>query len=250
MSQYPQGDPVEEARLLLPWYITGKLTEPESRLVEKMLEQHPELHEEYQRELRLVDMIRANTGLLHLTAVDTTQQRLDRLMKRIGRDEQEKNPSPDNSVKKTSSKGITHGWWQFFRSLLPQAGWLTPASAVFALLLLVQAGFLGWFAYQAGNSPDTVYISADVTDSKASIPVTSGMVLLIGFNGNAQVQQMQAFLAKWNARIVDGPDDNNLFTIEIRTPPPVGSSADQHSDLILQEMQQDQAMVDFVGRKF
>lgn len=49
MDLYPNGDPVEEARLLLPWYITGKLTEAERALVERMLEQHTDLKEEYLR---------------------------------------------------------------------------------------------------------------------------------------------------------------------------------------------------------
>lgn len=246
MSRYPSGDPVEEARLLLPWYITGKLSDPERKLVERMLEQHAELKQEYHRELRMVDMIRANSGLLQLTAVDTTQQRLEKLMKRIGREEQAKGNVPSTAARSPAGKKPAFEWQEFFRSLFPQVGWLTPANAVFAVLLLVQAGFLGWFAHSLTAPNDGIYITADVADNKSEMSVVSGMVLLVGFNENAQMRQVQAFLTQWNARILDGPDANNLFRIEIRSVAPAG----QRSDLILQEIQQDQAVIAFVGREF
>lgn len=243
MSQYPQGDPVEEARLLLPWYITGKLTEPERRLVEQMLAQHPELHEEYQRELRVVEMIRTNHSLLQLTAVDTTQQRLDKLMKRIGREEQAK------VAKSTPQPAPVRRWWQWLQDLLPTTGWLTPASVALAGLLLVQSSVLGWLLYQyqgeGGIVNEMGYTTADVAPDKAA----PGTVLLVSFKDNASISQLQAFLGKWNARIIDGPDpnNNNVFRIELRQIP---ESDLQRSDLILQEMQQDQALIVFIGREF
>lgn len=249
MNQYPQGDPVEEARLLLPWYITGKLTEPERRLVEQMLAQHPELHEEYQRELKMVEMIRSNHSLLQLTAVDTTQQRLDKLMKRIGREEQAKSAPPVSSspVTATARKAAARQWWQVLADLWPQTGWLTPASMVLAGLLLVQGSVMGWLLYQyqgeGGIVNETVYESADVPLDK----VAPGTILLVSFQEAASISQLQAFLGKWNARIVDGPDDNHMFRIELRQVPP---SDQQRSDLILREMQQDQSLIGFIGREF
>ncbi|EIJ35209.1 hypothetical protein [Thiothrix nivea] len=245
MDLYPNGDPVEEARLLLPWYITGKLTEAERALVERMLEQHTDLKEEYLRELMLVDMIRANESLLRLTAVDTTQQRLDKLLKQIGREERALGQTSREPAMPAARKPVTD-WWQFFRNLFPEDGWLKPANAVFALLLLVQAGFLGWFAHALSTSEDSIYVTAGVADNKAEVPVIRGMVLLMGFNGNAPMSQVQDFLLKWDARILDGPDANNLFKVEFRAIDP----DDLLSGLTLQQIQQDQAVVDFAGRPF
>jgi len=248
MSLYPHGDPVEEARLLLPWYITGKLTESERKLVERILETHPELAAEYQRELKLVDMIRANTALLELSAVDTTQQRLEKLMKRIGREER------DNSVvSPTAAPALApqRNWLgeakQWLRHLLiPKWEGLTPANAIFALLLLIQAGFLGWFAHSAGSKPEGIYVSATVAGDASAVPVVKGMVLLVDFNGDARIQQVKEFLLHWNARILDGPNDTGYFKIEMKDV----LSSDPQAGTILQQMQQDNAVIAFIGREY
>ena len=195
MSQYPHGDHIEEARLLLPWYITGKLTEPERKLVEQMLAQHPHLKEEYQRELNMVGMIRANNELLKLSAMDTTQYRLDKLMKRIEREEQVKTTTTSPV---TPPKPKAKAWdWDakaWLNDLLPRFDWLTPGNAVFALLLLLQAGFLGWFANSMVPVTDSIYKTASVADDQCAVSVAKGLVLLVDFNEAAQVGQVRNFL--------------------------------------------------------
>lgn len=247
MSLYPHGDPVEEARLLLPWYITGKLSESERKLVERILETHPELADEYQRELKLVDMIRANTALLELSAVDTTQQRLEKLMKRIEREEQ---TNPAESSVPSRQFAPKPDWLgevkQWVRKLLPTWEGLTPVNAVFALLLLIQAGFLGWFAHSASSQQEGIYVSATVAGDSTALPVVNGMVLLVDFNGDARIQQVKEFLLHWNARILDGPNDTGYFKIEMKDV----MSSDPQASTILQQMQQDNAVIAFIGREY
>ncbi|MBU0654352.1 MAG: hypothetical protein KJ914_04370 [Gammaproteobacteria bacterium] len=251
MSQYQQGDPVNEARLLIPWYITGKLSEPERKLVASMLEQHPDLKEDYLRELRTVELIRSNDSLLQLTAVDTTQQRLDKLLKRIQREEETgaAGVTPSAMEPPPGKKTVAAaGWAAFFRGLLPSMEWLTPANAVLASLLLLQAGFAGWFAHSSltESAQEKAYLTAEYVDGSNAVPVVNGMVLLVEFNENAQIRQVREFLNKWNARMLDGPDANNLFKIEIKDV----SASDQRSDAVLLQMQQDTSVISFVGRKF
>lgn len=249
MDQYQQDDPVNEARLLLPWYITGKLTEPERKLVEEMLERHPDLQADYQREMKTVDLLRSNDSLLQLTAVDSTQQRLDKLMKRIQREASAGStgqvPQTRQQEKKTAAGG---SWAEFFRKLLPSMEWLTPANAVFASLLLIQAGFAGWFAhsFMSPNDQEMIYSTVTASDGGQKIPVVNGMVLLVDFNENAQMWQVRDFLNKWNARLLDGPDQSNLFKIEIKNVSP----QDKRSDAVLLQMQQDQTVISFIGREF
>ncbi len=250
MNQYQQGDPVNEARLLIPWYITGKLSEPERQLVEEMLEQHPELQADYLQEMKSVELLRSNDSLLQLTAVDSTQQRLDKLMKRIQREEaadsagQLASPQIETYEKKTTGGG----WAGIFRKLLPSMEWLTPANAVFACLLLIQAGFAGWFghSFMSDSTQEDIYISASADGGDKAIPVVNGMVLLVDFNENAQMWQVRDFLNKWNARLIDGPDQSNLFKIEIKGVSP----KDKRSDAVLLQMQQDQTVISFIGREF
>ncbi|SEA42686.1 hypothetical protein SAMN05660964_01584 [Thiothrix caldifontis] len=250
MSQYPHGDPIEEARLLLPWFITGKLSGPERKLVESVLAKYPELADEYRRELKMVDMIRANTALLELSAVDTTQQRLETLMKRIEREEHTENVPQAPPQPLTPQLTWLQGLQQKLHHFFSNTSWLIPANAVFASLLLIQAGFLGWFVYTNSASQegiqDSIYVTATATDDSSVVPLVKGMVLLVDFNGEAQVNQVREFLLRWNARIVDGPESGGLFKIEVKD---VSPSA-QESDAILQQMGQDNTVVAFIGREY
>jgi len=258
MSRYYQGDYLEEARLLLPWYITGRLTEPEKKLVESMLEKHPVLKREYEHEMTMVGLIRENAGLLQLTAMDTTQQRLNKLMKHIERDQQQMDASVGKAMPAdigvatatTKPSPTPPRLLSYLKGWLPKPSWFTPANAVFASLLVIQIGVMAWYMQVSGTSkaaPDNnIYVSASVEDHKMTVPVVTGMVLMVDFNEDAQVKQMRKFLNQWNARILDGPDANNLFKIEVKGVP----ETDKRSEAILQQMQQDQKVVAFVGRDF
>lgn len=265
MSRYPNGDPLEEARLLLPWYITGKLNEPEKELVERMLEQNPTLKAEYEREVALVEVIRENQSLLQLTAVDTTGQRLEKLMRRIEReaptDTVVSNAASHTSVADSIGVNVAVGAstvspkrsparpsvgqrvWQFLQSLIPLQEGFVPANAVFASLLALQVGFVGWYAWYTQSGTQMTYQSATATTTANT---EKGLELLVDFNDRAQVQQVREFLLRWNARIVDGPDAdaNSFFRVEVR-----GINAqEQQADEVVQQMQQEQAIINFAGK--
>lgn len=263
MSQKDREDPVEEARLLLPWYITGKLSEAEKQLVEQMLEQDAGLRADYQREINLVGLIRQNNSLLTLTAVDTTQQWLDKLMKRIEREaaprqeavapvqavtETVVKPTGAQKTTKTKSTFSFGVWWKEWWAGMD---WLTPANAVFASLVVLQAGLLGGYWYMSQSAqphiqPLSIYESASVTDEPAPVAAGEGVFLLIDFNDQAKMHQIREFLLQWDAHIIDGPDDNNLFKIRLgRQPLP-----EKRLDLLLQQMKKDQDVVSFVGQAY
>ncbi len=250
MSQYPHGDPVEEARLLLPWYITGKLSKPEHALVEQMLAQHPALQDEYERELKMVDMIRANTGLLQISAVDTTQYRLDKLMKRISREELAKaapaapvGVTPKTRTSRWNIKQFLHDWLP----TLPSLTGFTPANTVFASLLVLQVGVLGWLTLSPNPVSNTPYRTVTMAEDQNSATVVKGLVLLVDFNPDSQMRQVRDFLHQWDARILDGPNDLNMFKIEVKGVKPADQ---QQSDAVLQQMGQDQTVIAFIGREF
>lgn len=240
MKQTPTGNPVEEARLLLPWYITGKLDAGERSLVEQMLAHDAGLRAEYQRELKLVEMIRHNHALLDITAVDSTQQRLGKLLQRIEREAQ---MNTSNVPASPPPATRTHSpWWANWRDYLPQAHWFTPVSAVLAALLLAQTAVLTWFINQ--EQPLAIYQTVTASEPQdAASPTPSGTVLMIVFKETAQIQQLNNFLQRWNARILDGPAPGNVYKIEVRDISPDA----QNSTLLPQQMQQEQSLVVFVG---
>jgi len=261
MSQYHQSDSVEEARLLLPWYITGKLSDAEQELVERMLEQDAHLRADYLREVNVVKLVRENNSLLKLTAVDTTQQRLEKLLKRIERETPAvalvPDPMPtltlsvgtksDKTAKKT--KSVTNVFSELVTRLTDFFNF-SPTNAVFASLLAVQIGLVAWYAYtdfKPSASAEKVYQSVTVPETHTTAGNTAdSLILLIDFNDKASIGQVKEFLNKWNARILDGPNENNSFKIEVKH----RSAADKRVDSLIQQMNQDQAVVAFIGKDY
>lgn len=240
-----QAPDTEEARLLLPWYITGKLSEPEKQRVEDALANDPDLQADYQRERQMVSMIRENASLLELTAVDSTSQRLGKLLKRIEREAPAESPIQYTKPEQHKASPIQSSLLQRLREWF-DFSWLTPANAAFATLLAIQIGVAGWFTYLNATKPETIYTSASVIEDTTTSRKPGSMTLLVDFKDDAAAQQIREFLLKWNAHIIDGPDVNNLFRIEIRDT----SASDKRSELILQKMQQDQSVSNFIGREF
>lgn len=262
MSQHHQSDSVEEARLLLPWYITGKLTDAEKELVERMLEQDASLRADYLREVNVVKLIRENNSLLKLTAVDTTQQRLDKLLKRIDREvpaiSVEIEPIPtltpnlNANSKKTRVKSPAIS--NVLNEILVQVKeffTFSPTNALFASLIAVQIGLVAWYAYgslKPNTSVENIYESASVVElpNTRNTANNNSLILLMEFNDKASIGQVKEFLGKWNARILDGPDENNYFKIEVKQ----GSANDKQVDSLVQQMKQDQSVVTFVGKNY
>lgn len=245
MNQQLPPDDTEEARLLLPWYITGKLSDLEKQQVETALARDADLQADYDRELQMVGMIRKNASLLELVAVDTTNQRLDKLLKRIERTEtatESRNQPVQPSRPQTASKP---SFLQRLREWFDDS-WRTPANTVFASLLAIQIGVVGWLIYLNSNSHETIYTSASVVENDTPALPHNGMIFLVDFKDDVAVRQIREFLLKWNAHIIGGPDANNLFRIEIHNIP----NADKRSELILQKIQQDQSISNFIGREF
>lgn len=245
MEQKPERGSSEEARLLLPWYITGKLDEQERRFVEHMLARDPSLREEYQREQRMVETIRQNASLLQLTAVDGTTQRLEKLLKRIEREANQSQATPSPPPLTHRHGQTNRHWWQAWQDWLRGAAWFTPANAAFAFLLLLQIGVLVGFAL-VNDEDAMIYHTVTASNQHEPQPKASGTVLMINFREDANIQQLNHFLERWNARIIDGPAPGNIYKLELRGLPPT----DQRSENILQQMQQDQSMVLFVGRDY
>jgi hypothetical protein len=239
MKQPPPN--TEEAHLLLPWYITGKLSEPEKQHVESALASDPDLQADYQREQRMASMIRENASLLELAAVDTTDQRLDKLLKHIERETGKAQTQPEQRRPAPAKPPLLQRLREWFN--FP---WLPSANVAFASLLAIQIGVAGWFTYLNATKQETIYTSAAVVEDNAAASKPSGMTLLIDFKDDAAARQIREFLLKWNAHIIDGPDANNLFRIEVRDTP----ATDKRSELILQKMQQDQSVSNFIGREF
>lgn len=233
-------NPLEEARLLMPWYVTGKLDNDEKAFVEAMLTEHPALASALQQEKELVGLVRENTQLLEITALDSTQQRLDKMLSRIDREEAPAKQVTEqaNAATITHAKPATDSWFSgLFKKPLFDMNWLTPANAVFASLLAVQLGVASFF--MQNDKSETIYESAT---AEATVTETSvNVVHLVDFDRDALHGDVLDFLSKWKARVISGPDANNMFVIEV-------TEADNTQ--MMQEIDAQGTPVKFIGSKF
>ena len=248
MSRQESEKFIEEARLLLPWYLTNTLSDEEQDLVNKALEASAELRKEFVREEKMMRLVKENTSLLELSALDTTEQRLGNTLARIEREEQSEiaTVASDRPVTLAAAKTESSWFGRFFKQKLFDIEWLTPANAAFASLLAVQVGVLG---YQQLNHSDAVYISAGANVSGAPQQSETSLkkMLLMEFKPDAQYAEVCDFLHEWDAHIVAGPSNNNVFTVAVNAP--LVSDAGALADKIMAKSSDDDALVLFAGPK-
>lgn len=262
MSNLESTELLEEARRLLPWYLTDKLSKAEQRLVNQALEVYPELQLELAQEEKMMRIVRTNTSLLELSALDTTEQRLNKLLARIERADEkpeDTEPVPATTVAQTISESTSNtqpspnttrpkkSWFEFlWRQPLFKLDWLTPANAVFASLVIAQIAVL---AYGQLKDTDTKFSVASVeTISEPTNGKNELSRFLVQFADEAKHEEVCAFLNQWKAHIVSGPNAQSIFTIEI----PVASNTDKVAlaESIMQQTAQQSSPVLFLGPQF
>lgn len=264
MSRHLESNELlEEARRLLPWYLTDKLSRAEHSLVNQALEQFSELQQELVQEEKMMRIVRTNTSLLELSALDTTEQRLNKLLGRIDRaDEKLEEPnlnqtslpvaSSRQAAPVTQPKAQTKkNWFDFlWRKPLFNLEWLTPANAVFASLVIAQVAILAYSQFNLASDPkftvasvETPHAVKGAVDGKTEISR-----FLVQFANDAKHAEVCEFLNKWQAHIVSGPNAQNIFTLEM----PVASNIDKVAlaDSIMQQTAQQSSPLLFLGPQF
>lgn len=266
MSNLESNKHLEEARHLLPWYLTDQLSQAEQRLVNQALELFPELKQELLREEKMMRLVRTNTSLLELSALDTSEQRLNKLLARIDREEDKPEASELHSIPIAKNQVIPQAipvdkaklappapkkWLDFlWRQPLFNLNWLTPANAVFASLVAAQVTLLAYGHFAAES--DTQFSVASVATPTAQTVSTDGKTelgrFLVQFADDAKHLEVCEFLNKWQAHIVSGPNAQSIFIIEM----PVANNIDKVAlaDSIMQQTAQQSSPVLFLGPQF
>lgn len=268
MSNLESNALLEEARRLLPWYLTEKLSKAEQGLVNQALELYPELQHELIQEEKMMRLVCTNTSLLELSALDTTEQRLNKLLARIDREEDKPEeaslPSYVESVAKNQTLPQTNPvastkphppvqkkWFEFlWRQPLLNLNWLTPANAVFASLVGAQIALLAYGHF--ATEPDAKFSVASVATSTAQTLNSDGKTelsrFLVQFADDAKHLEVCEFLNQWQAHIVSGPNAQSIFTIEMPVAPNIDKVA--LADSIMKQTAQQSSPVLFLGPQF
>nr|CAA6799659.1 MAG: Unknown protein [uncultured Thiotrichaceae bacterium] len=244
MNSHESGKLIDEARLLMPWYLTNKLSPEEQKLVNEALEQSFELRAEFLQEEKMMRLVKENKNLLELTALDTTEQRLDKLLSRIQQQASHGTTTPKEKVESTS-------WLnKLFRSSLLGVEWLSPANAAFAGLLVCQVGILGYTQLSSSSSEETIYQPASVEKPSAGQARIgkSKALFLMEFQGDASYGAVCDFLNTWNARVVSGPNNQNMFSVELNTDATTDIAV--LADNIMQQAVDNNAPLSFIGPQY
>jgi hypothetical protein len=218
MNSHKPDNLIDEARLLMPWYLTNKLSAEEQKLVNKALEASAELRKEFLNEEKMMRLVKENSSLLELNALDTTEQRLANTLARIEHEEQRQGSDKQAAPPGTHQVQPAKSWLgRLFSKPLFELNWLSPANAVFAGLLVLQAGVLGYMQISGSPEQETIYSSASVTgttdNNNAADPQKA--VFLIEFQDQASHGEVRNFLHDRQARIIAGPDNMNMFSVEM-----------------------------------
>lgn len=189
--------PKREIADLLPWYATGRLGESDRRRVADALASDPALQREY-------DLVREERG--EVISVNEalgapSRQAADRFFAAL-------DAEPRAPARRFDPAGTLARWIDAFR---PRT--LAWAAAAAAVVILVQAGFIGTLVSE--RQPG-LYGTASVPPAAKE---KGGTELIVAFQPDAPAAAIAALLGEHKATIVSGPAAGGLYRIRIAGEP-------------------------------
>ncbi|HEY4204241.1 MAG TPA: zf-HC2 domain-containing protein [Xanthobacteraceae bacterium] len=224
----PEDEP-GEIEALLPWYAAGTLDPRDARRVEAALATNPDLvrqyaaiQEEYTETIHLNESLGApSAAAMHklFAAIDA---------------------EPARTAQGSASASLSKRIMGFFGSLSPRTlAWSTSLGAV---LLLLQAGIIGKIMMeQSGTFETASYQQAPATEAAPapaapmqrsaapraattrSLATNREAVLFVRFKPDAQISDVTALLARYQASVIGGSGD--LFRLEFAGKQPAETTA-------------------------
>ncbi len=187
----------EEIEMLLPWYVTGKLSLSDHGQVEAYLARHPEM----MKQLDLIREEQSEAVAANEVIAAPSVQSLDKLMASVA---QENRPHAGDFVSR-----IVNQVSEFFTA--PSAGAVKWAAAAAAVMLMVQAVAIG------ALMTDRRVPGTSQTASGEKVSDAKGTFALVRFSAEARAQDIAATLSELKVKIVNGPAANGFFTIRLDT---------------------------------
>ena len=188
----------EDIEMMLPWYITGTLSEKERVRVDRYIADHPEMA----RQLELVrEELDAAIALNEEESNPVRSGALDRLLTRIDAED-----GPERATLGGGILGRLTGWLPAFE--MPA---LRLAAAGAAIVIVAQAVIIG--SMMSGTAPSIG--EYETASGPAEVAEDSGARLLIAFSGEATAGQITALLEEIDASIINGPWAGGFFEIRI-----------------------------------
>ncbi len=195
MSEHNQSAQHRECQELLPWFITGRLSEPQAARIELHLTDCDECKAEMDEQVELRAHMRREDPVAY-----APQGSLQKLAARIDNDgSRTAVASPSERLANRQSAGQARA----VRLLIAAA-----IVETIALALLVSAGKVTWF------SKDTAAHYVTLTSSP---PVTAnGPVIRAVFDPGTSLAELSQAIRSIDAQIVAGPSDADVYTLTLK----------------------------------
>lgn len=215
----------EEMERLLPWHLTGRLSEEERGRVEAYLADHPEAAKQ-------LELIReeSESAIVSNEALGAPRGGgLDRLLSQI---EAEEGPE------RVRVLGRLSAWFSSFD--MPAYQMAVAAAVVVIIAQAVVIGALvtggpGEHGYETATGPQAGRIENGASASPD---------LLIGFAEQATAGEIAGLLGEIKVTIVDGPKAGGLYEVRFTD----GKPAAKEIDAIVEKLQKRSQLVSFVSR--
>lgn len=176
---------VSEAELLLPWYVSGRISDADRKTVEAWLAENPEANAHLQRVTEEMDLAFVVSEQLPRPS----RASFDSLMAEVGPGRQQ-----------TSSGGFVERIWAMLSPRYALAG-----AAALCLVILAQAATLTMM--NVGDS------NAEFAVASQDGALVAGQTALVQFAPDATVDQISTLLTGLNLTLVDGPKPGGVYVI-------------------------------------
>ncbi|MEE9352719.1 MAG: hypothetical protein V3U78_10710 [Thiotrichaceae bacterium] len=243
----------EHASLLLPWYITGKLTASEKEEVEAILQISPKLQQELSQQQQLAQMVHDDPEVLDIVAITTQEQRLDSLLERINHEGSEQQDRQSSFWSQVSPRFIVPLMESFDRFLQPLSNnW---ARVAFALFFVVQVAILAVVTNKTNDSPSilsqvtpdgttTLGAEAEYKLAEGSIYTDSNKAdLVLQFTAQTTQEEIDQLFKEIGAYVIEHPEGSTNYTISL-----LGTLSENDIDSLIRRLEKNNKMIRLVGR--
>lgn len=179
---------IDDAELLLPWYVSGKLSEADRQKVEAWLSENPQAQDHLARASEEMDLTFADSEQLGRPS----RESFDRLMAEIG---------PGRQQAAAASGGWIEKIWEALSPRYALAG-----AAALCLVVLAQAAAITMM--NTGAQPASEFAVAS-SENAARPELTA----LVRFGPGVPLGEITAVLDELDLRIADGPKPGGIFLI-------------------------------------
>lgn len=190
----------EEIEMLVPFYVTGRISIEDARRVETYLQRNPDFAEH----VELARDERAATVAVNEALGFPSPRAADRLFEAIAAE-----PVPAAAKARARTRNVLAAVREFFTA--PTPGAVRYAALAAAAVVLVQAAVLGTMMTGPGAPAPGGYQTASGPEQALG----EGTVALVAFQPGAALSDMTRVLAAADARIIDGPLKGSLYKISL-----------------------------------